>query len=128
MGTKSRFDSVSHDSNRMRQDQESLLVKLQKLEQDMSSVDQERDRLQNELMDTHRKSSDIAVVLQTTQEEKRSLENQMRMLQSEVEKLLQDCDGALSKNSQLQEEILDSHKQQTKMESSLNRAMEKEER
>merc|ERR1712003_196353 len=94
----------------------------------MSSVDQERDRLQNELMDTHRKSSDIAVVLQTTQEEKRSLENQMRMLQSEVEKLRQDCDGALSKNAQLQEEILNSHKQTTKMESSLNRAMEKEER
>ena len=52
----------------------------------------------------------------------------MRMLQSEVDKLRQDCDGALSKNAQLQEEIFNSYKQTTKMESSLNRAMEKDER
>ena len=73
-------------------------------------------------------SSDVDKVLQTTEEEKTSLETQIRMLQSKVENLRQDCDSVLTKNAQLHVEVFNSHKQTTKMESSLNRAIENEER
>ena len=119
---------LSLQINKYRLEIDTITQKLNKTEQNYVTCDRERERVQKELLDANRKVSDISILLQTTQEEKKSVDSQLKSVCGELERYKQDNETYNTKAVALQEEILTTHKQFTKIESSYQRSVEKEER